>query len=119
MKDSVRRLLREEDGFTLPELLVTMLMMVIVLFALYSIFDMSIRVFSFGNDKVEAVQTARQGLEKMEREIRAAYPVNGANSTSRYLFFSADGVARTSPRRRYPRRVACLLRATGSPSATS
>jgi prepilin-type N-terminal cleavage/methylation domain-containing protein len=66
--------LREEGGFTLPEVLVAMTLMVVVLFALYAIFDMSVRVFGFGNDKVEAVENARLGLEKMEREIRAAYP---------------------------------------------
>jgi prepilin-type N-terminal cleavage/methylation domain-containing protein len=66
--------LREEGGFTLPEVLVAMTLMVVVFLALYSIFDMSVRVFGFGNDKVEAVENARLGLEKMEREIRAAYP---------------------------------------------
>ena len=71
-------LLREEGGFTLPELMVTVVMMLTVLFALYSIFDMSIRVFSFGNDKVEAVENARLGLEKMERELRGAYPYDKA-----------------------------------------
>lgn len=70
------RFLREEGGFTLPELLVTMVMMLTVMFALYSIFDMSIRVFSFGNDKVEAVENARVSMERMEREIRAAYPTD-------------------------------------------
>jgi prepilin-type N-terminal cleavage/methylation domain-containing protein len=70
------RLLREEGGFTLPEVLVAMTIMIVVLFALYSIFDMSIRVFSFSNDKVEATENARLGLEKMEREIRATYPYN-------------------------------------------
>ncbi len=50
--------------------------MIVVLSALYSVFDMSLRVFSFGNDKVEAVESARVGMEKMEREIRAAYPVD-------------------------------------------
>jgi type II secretory pathway component PulJ len=65
---------RGEGGFTLPEVLVTVTLMIVVLFALYSIFDMSLRVFGFGNDKVEAVENARLGLEKMEREIRAAYP---------------------------------------------
>lgn len=68
------RLHAEESGFTLVEVLVTMVMMLTVMFALYSIFDMSLRVFSFGNDKTEAVQNARQGMERMEREIRAAYP---------------------------------------------
>lgn len=69
-----KRLRAEESGFTLVEVLVTMLMMLTVMFALYSIFDMSLRVFSFGNDKTEAVQNARVGMERMEREIRAAYP---------------------------------------------
>jgi type II secretory pathway component PulJ len=70
------RLSKDEGGFTLPEMLVTILVMITVLFALYSIFDMSLRVFSFGNDKTEAVENARLGLERMEREIRAAYPYN-------------------------------------------
>ena len=75
------RLLRDQRGFTLVELLVTMVMMTIVMFALYSIFDMGIRVFSFGNDKVDVTENARIGLEKMEREIRAAYPYDKAAST--------------------------------------
>jgi len=68
------RVARDESGFTLAEVLVAMVMMLTVMFALYSIFDMSLRVFSFGNDKTEAVENARIGLEKMEREVRAAYP---------------------------------------------
>lgn len=74
---------RDERGFTLPELLVTMMVMIVVLFALYNIFDASIRVFSFGNNKVEAVENARIGLESMERDIRGAYPYNkaGGNAT--------------------------------------
>jgi prepilin-type N-terminal cleavage/methylation domain-containing protein len=82
------RFLREERGFTLTEMLVTMMIMLVVLFALYSIFDMSIRVFSFGNDKVEATENARLGLERMEREIRSAYPVDRITS-KKYVFFTA------------------------------
>jgi prepilin-type N-terminal cleavage/methylation domain-containing protein len=65
---------RDESGFTLPELLVTMTMMLTVLFALYSIFDTSVRIFRHGKDELKAVEDARLGLERMEREIRAAYP---------------------------------------------
>ncbi len=85
---ATRRLLREEQGFTLTEVLVTMMVMIIVLFALYSIFDMGLRVFSFGNSKVEAVENARLGLEKMEREIRGAYPYDktDTDATNDYLF---------------------------------
>lgn len=52
---------RGQGGFTLPEMMVTITMMVVVLFALLSIFDASIRVFSLGNDKVEAIENARLG----------------------------------------------------------
>lgn len=74
MKMLRKRLAAEEAGFTLTEVLVTMLMMLTVMAALHSIFSTSLRVFSFGNDKVEAVENARLGLERMEREIRGAYP---------------------------------------------
>ena len=65
---------RDESGFTLPELLVTMTIMLTVLFALYSIFDTSVRIFRHGKDELKAVEDARLGLERMEREIRVAYP---------------------------------------------
>jgi Tfp pilus assembly protein PilW len=80
------KVLREEVGFTLPEVLVTTTLMIVVLFALYSIFDMSVKVYGFGNDKVEAVENARFGLERMEREIRAAYPYDKANSQDHLLW---------------------------------
>jgi len=90
------RVLREESGFTLPEMLVTMMVMILVFFALYSIFDMGLRVFSFGNDKVEAVENARLGLEKMEREIRAAHPYNKTAATpDQHLFDSWTSTAIT------------------------
>lgn len=91
-------LLKEEGGFTLAEMLVTMTMVITVLFALYSIFDMSLRVFNHSNDKVEAVETARVALERMEREIRMAYPRDKAASNEA-LFnvsgnsFGADSVS--------------------------
>jgi hypothetical protein len=54
----------------------------VTLFALYSLLDMSVKVFMFGNNKAEAMENARQGLEKMEREIRQAYAFNrGAGDT--------------------------------------
>ena len=96
MRSRARRLVRDQRGFTLVELLVTMVMMTIVMFALYSIFDTGIRVFSFGNDKVNVAENARIGLEKMEREIRAAYPVDKVNGID-YLFFAANGSTSDPP----------------------
>ena len=91
-------LLKEERGFTLPEMLVTIIIMMVVFFALYSVFDMSVRIFAFGSNKVEAVESARLGLERMEREIRAAYPV-GSDS---HLFFDANGLATINPPQAMP-----------------
>lgn len=76
------RLIKQESGFTLPEVLVTMVMMIVMLFALHSIFDMSLRVFGYGRAKIEATDNARLGLARMEREIRAAYPVNTASASA-------------------------------------
>jgi len=92
------RLLEEERGFTLSEMLVTIVIMMVVFFALYSVFDMSVRIFMFGSNKVEAVESARLGLERMEREIRAAYPV----ASGSHLFFSANGLATTNPPQAMP-----------------
>lgn len=88
--DAKKRVIYGEAGFTLPEMLVTMVIMIVVLFALYSIFDMSLRVFSFGNDKVEATANTRLGMEKIEREIRAAYPVDRINGKQHVFFLSGS-----------------------------
>jgi prepilin-type N-terminal cleavage/methylation domain-containing protein len=72
------RLLKDERGFTLPEMLITITIMGVVFSALFSVFDMSLTIFSYGNNKVEAAENARVGLEKMEREIRQAHAINTA-----------------------------------------
>ena len=87
MKACLQKSLSEEEGFTLVEVVVTIMLMIVVLVALYSIFDMSLRTFAFSNDKVEAVENARLGMERMEREIRGAYPYDkGASPPDTHLF---------------------------------
>jgi prepilin-type N-terminal cleavage/methylation domain-containing protein len=80
------RFLREERGFTLIEMMVTVVIWIVVLLALYSVFDMSITAFRYGNNKVEAVESARLGLEKMEREIRQAYVLDRSSATPDKIF---------------------------------
>ncbi len=74
---SRRRSLVDEGGFTLAEALVTTTMMVVVLFALYAVFEATVRVFDLAGDELDAAENARLGLGRMEREIRAAYPQAG------------------------------------------
>ena len=76
-----------KTGFTLLEVLVSAMMMFGVLFALYAIFDVSVRAFGYGGDRLEAVGNARLALGRMEREIRAAYPYDlTSDPPKRYLF---------------------------------
>src|SRR5215212_5408594 len=80
------RFLRDERGFTLTEMMVTIVIFTVTLFALYSVFDMTAKIFMLGNNKAEAMENARQGLEKMEREIRQAYAFNrGADPPDTHL----------------------------------
>jgi len=67
------RFLKDERGFTLSEVLVTTIIMMVVLLALAGLFDTSLKVFSYGNNKVEAIESARVAMDKMEREMRQAY----------------------------------------------
>ena len=85
--------MKEESGFSLPEMMVTMVIMIVVLFALYSIFDMGLRVFAYGNNKAEAMENARLGVEKMEREVRAAYKYNSGASQDHLFFDTASPTA--------------------------
>jgi type II secretory pathway component PulJ len=84
-----RRFWREAAGFTLVEVMVSSMMLFAVLFALYAIFDVSVRTFGYGRDRLESVENARLALGKMEREIRAAYPYDLASSPpKRHLFLN-------------------------------
>ncbi|QIN78017.1 hypothetical protein GBA65_05220 [Rubrobacter marinus] len=90
MRKIRRHLLADETGFTLAEMMVAITVMIVVFFALHNIFSMSLRVFSFGNDKVEAVENARLGVERMERELRGAYSYDKSNASASddHLFFN-------------------------------
>ncbi len=91
------RLAGEQDGFTLPEMMVTIVVMITVLFSLYSVFDTSIRVFGLGNDRVEAVENARLGLERMARELRAAYPYDKVNGQPHLFWGTANPTTAAMP----------------------
>jgi type II secretory pathway component PulJ len=76
-----------EAGFTLVEVLVAATMMFAVLFALYAVFDVSVRAFNYRGDRVQAVGDARLALGSIEREIRAAYPYDlTTDPPRRYVF---------------------------------
>jgi type II secretory pathway component PulJ len=99
---------KEETGFTLVEVLVSATMMFGVLFALYAIFDVSVRAFGYGGDRLEAVGNARLALGRMEREIRAAYPYDLTSDPPGDTYFWTPRIAQGQ----------LCLRQPASPSAT-
>jgi hypothetical protein len=61
------------------------------MFAIYSVFDASVKLFSLGISRAEATGNARIALERMEREIRAAYPYDaGASPADNRLLATMD-----------------------------
>jgi len=85
MHAAVRRL-REDDGFTLLELLIAAVAAVTVLSATFSLLESSDRVQARASEWALALQEDRAGLARMVRDIRQATeiiePATGAASSS-------------------------------------
>ena len=83
----LRRACRAQDGFTLPELLVVLLIMGVVLAGITQMFTAAIKSESDQTKRVDAQQNARIALDRMRREIHCG---------SR-LTYSASSVTVTLP----------------------
>jgi prepilin-type N-terminal cleavage/methylation domain-containing protein len=75
----VRLRAREESGFTLIELLVAILLFVLVIGAALSSLNFAQSQAPKNIEYSHAISDATSGLQKMMREIRNAYKVNGTN----------------------------------------
>ena len=75
----LRARLRREDGFTLPELLVSTSAMLVVAVAVMSLMLVAFRQTDSQNDRVVALDDARNGLVRMESEIRSAAGLNSVS----------------------------------------
>jgi prepilin-type N-terminal cleavage/methylation domain-containing protein len=74
-----RRPAQREDGFTLPELLVSASVMLVAAAAVMTMMLVAFRQTDNQNDRVVALDDARNGLIRMQSEIRSA---SGLNSVS-------------------------------------
>lgn len=73
-----RRSLRDERGFALTELLVVAALLGIVLVAVLSLLDATIRVEARDQERAHVIREAQVGLDRMTRELRQAYRVEAA-----------------------------------------
>lgn len=76
----------DEDGFTLPELLITTMLVAILSLTLFSVSDALTRTVATTESRSRSVTDARTALERMGRDLRAANPINQLVSgpTSQY-----------------------------------
>ena len=87
---AARRRLASESGFTLVELLVTMSLAMVVLFAVLNLLDASGHAGARMTDKAETVQRTRIGLDRATRVLRTQ--ACGDSSTPPIISGSATAV---------------------------
>lgn len=86
-----------QAGFSLVELLITALILTVVLFAIYLMYETNMTTATWGNKKAEVQQNARVALDMMEREIRmAGYNPSSAAGTN-VVTCTVSGVSVTCP----------------------
>jgi prepilin-type N-terminal cleavage/methylation domain-containing protein len=85
-------LCRGERGFTLVELLVTALVMVVVLLGTMQVLDDSTRMAAQDTDRGHAIREAQVGLDRMVREARHARAVVAAGPQALELDVRRRGV---------------------------
>jgi len=82
---------RNQKGFTIPELLVSVAVVGLLLAAVLLIHQGTLQTYVFNSTSTETQQNARFALDRMAREIRQASAITTAAATS-ITFTAQDGV---------------------------
>jgi prepilin-type N-terminal cleavage/methylation domain-containing protein len=91
---------REETGFTLPELLIAMAMFVIILLATLSVFDRSSRLSSENAKQNDSLEESRVAIDQVARQLRnlasPTSPQSTIDTAAKYdLIFQTDDPTKT------------------------
>ncbi|MGH2942631.1 MAG: PulJ/GspJ family protein [Solirubrobacteraceae bacterium] len=98
----MRRRLADESGFTLVELLSTLVISMIVLFALFSLVDNATRKQSVAVDRIEANDRARVAIDNIGTQLRSRVCISQTQgslvsaSASQMEFFASLGLTAES-----------------------
>jgi Tfp pilus assembly protein PilW len=86
--------LHHQDGFSLPELLMAMLVGIIVLIAAFTLIDNSVAINGKVISRQDATARGRSGMDEVTRSLRSAVCGNNAapivTATSTQVVFTAD-----------------------------
>ena len=88
----MRRLLRDQRGFSLAELLVVTAVLGLVMTAVVVVQQKGQQLYTYGSNRVEAQQNARVALDVMTRELRSAQQILTLGSASNVTFLNQDSV---------------------------
>lgn len=106
LKRGARRVARQDDGFTIMELLVGGSVGILVLFGAISVLDSTLRISRQTQGRVDTAQRARTAMETMTRELRsqvclsATAPSLTTATTTKVTFYANLGVVDSNPERR-------------------
>lgn len=89
----MRRIVRDQRGFTLTELLVVTAVLAILLGAVILIQQKGQEAYVMGSNRVETQQNARVALDLMTRELRSATAVTAIPSSTSMTFTDQNGVS--------------------------
>jgi prepilin-type N-terminal cleavage/methylation domain-containing protein len=78
----LRHFIQNEDGFSLPELLVAVALLAIVLGAVLTVQQQGQQAYLLGSSRVSTQQNARVALDLMTRELRTAASISDISSCS-------------------------------------
>jgi len=93
----LRARLAGEGGFTLVELLMTMLILLIVIASLASVLVSATHTEVDANNRFQAQEQARTGFEQLRRELHCASSVTQTNGTSLTAGTAYNAIAATLP----------------------
>ncbi|MFH0791973.1 MAG: hypothetical protein V1905_02055, partial [bacterium] len=97
-----------DSGFTLIETILTIVVFIIIVVALFSAIVRGLDIYRFSTEQAYAVDEARRGIEVMVKEIRSARPgddgsyvIKKANDFEFIFFADIDGDSQAEQVRYY------------------
>jgi hypothetical protein len=79
LRDRARAVRRREDGIVMVEALVAGALGVVLMLCGFALYEASTHSQAVTQNRSESILTAREGLERMTRELRTALPVAGTS----------------------------------------
>jgi len=85
--------LKNQRGFTLVELMLSILLLSILFLAVWGLFGQSFIFWKQGENKVDMYDSLRIALDRMGRELRYTQGITSSSSSTNLYFVNADGIA--------------------------